>query len=537
MDRDKLRAVEGLTIFLDGKIDEDATKALVIMTAIVLDAFGDSPQPTTLEEAAILMNAAGVLINAGVRASDIEALGSGEEWMTRIVKSGLLIDTRFESAAIYNLANSRLAIAEFEIDPVQGDARDSSHTVTYAQQRFDARERLRLARIELDSAAALADGGRDRGMRLCNLANTLDHSGRWIEAYDAYVRALKADPENGNAAGNAAVLISRAIGAGWDFEGHLCSLYDHYLAMAKANRAGTVAVAGEPAAQRFDEMDLLGTDHPVHDPIMSADPYGQWIIRHRLALVAALEGLGSNGHTGRWDTIGLRSAAAPAPAARPLVIFRILNVLKADYLVARRLAFEADQLVEQDGGRTQHSEDPGVYTDTLDQAVHGEVSAKLVLAHRAALDVLDKTAVAVNEHLQIGDDPRKVWFRRFWFEDKNCTQLRASLISNERLIMPVLAMAELAIDMAEGSLYGHAQDVRNAGTHRFVFVHLGMQDIPTTATMRAMTLDAMRETCHQALTVARAAFLYLVALLDVFEASKATTDEPEDSASRPMPSA
>ncbi|MBF6339294.1 hypothetical protein IU450_25865 [Nocardia abscessus] len=54
-------------------------------------------------------------------------------------------------------------------------------------------------------------------------------------------------------------------------------------------------------------------------------------------------------------------------------------------------------------------------------------------------------------------------------------------------------------------------------------MHHGLADVESTVTMQAITLDAMRETCRQSLTVARAAFLYLlylIALLEVFEAGK-----------------
>ena len=44
------------------------------------------------------------------------------------------------------------------------------------------------------------------------------------------------------------------------------------------------------------------------------------------------------------------------------------------------------------------------------------------MAHRAALDVLDKTAVAVNEHFAVGDRPDKVNFRTFWFEPNKKAQ-------------------------------------------------------------------------------------------------------------------
>ncbi len=523
MDQEKLRATEGAALFLAGKVDDDADRVLVLMAAAVHDAFGECPHVADVQEAATLMNAAGVVINAAERTADTEALRTGETWMSLVVDSGLLENTRFESTALYNLANSRIAIADSHLALAWSDLGESERLAGAVASRFTERERLRLARRDLGIASRLTEDGRERGMQLCNLANTFDHSGRWIEAYDAYVRALDADAGNGNAAGNAAVLIQKVIGSGWDFEGHLCSLYDHYLTMAHTNRAVTVEVAGEAAAQRFDAMTPVGSHEPLSDPHNQTDPYRRWVADHRLALVAAFEGLGAGDASGRWDTIALRSVTTSKCSTTPPPIFGILNILKADYLVARRLAFEADRLIEDTGCWAQHQDDPGIYTETLDYAVYGEVSSKLVLAHRAALDVLDKTAVAVNEHLQVGDDPRKVSFRSFWFENKSRSKLRSSLMDHRELSMGILSMAELAIDMAPGGMYSHAQDVRNAGTHRFVLIHHGITDIETTPTMQAMSLEGMREACHQSMTVARAAFIYLVALIEVFESRKTGT--------------
>ena len=46
-------------------------------------------------------------------------------------------------------------------------------------------------------------------------------------------------------------------------------------------------------------------------------------------------------------------------------IFGALNVLKAEFLVARRLAFQG-QRMHAEAPAHQHADDPGLYTDTLD---------------------------------------------------------------------------------------------------------------------------------------------------------------------------
>lgn len=521
MDEDVLKQIEGLAMFLFEKTDENPDKAAGMIIAVVEENFGAPPVPSSFMEAAVLTNAGSVLINAGSRTDNETALSMGELWMRSVVDSGFLDDTDREGAALYNLANSRIALTDISYTQAQRGADHKERTQAVAEQRIVDKDRLRLARVELTRAEQLTPEPRSKGMQLCNLANVLDHSGRWVEAYDAYVRALHADPENGAAAGNAAVLIQRAIGNGWDFDGHLCSLYDHYLTQAKANRTVTLAVAGERAARKYDAMELLGSDEPVFDP-PHEDPYRDWVAHHRLALIAALEGTGHQSEDGRWDALGLTSVTNTFSSLVAPRIFSILNVLKSDFLVARRMAFEAEQVLDETGGWHLHDSDTGTYTDTLQYEVHGEAASKLVLAHRAALDVLDKTAVAVNDHLDLGDDPRKVWFRRFWFDDKACTRLREDIVKHDGLSTGVLAMAELAVDMSPGGMYEHAQDVRNAGTHRFILVHQGLADVESNLTMQGMTLEAMREACHQSLTVARAAFIYLVALLGVYESRKAT---------------
>ncbi len=452
MDDEALKRIEGLTMFLFEKVDDDPDKAAGIIRAMVEESFGSPPTPTTSTEATVLTNAGSVLINAGSRADSEDDLSEGERWMQTVVDSGLLAGTDREAAALYNLANSRISLTDISYSQALRSAEDHEGRITaVAKQRLADKDRLRLARVELARAASLTTDRRNRGMQLCNLANTLDHSGRWIEAYDAYVRALDADADNGAAAGNAAVLIERAIQNGWDHDGHLCSLFDHYLGRAKANREVTVEVAGEHAARKYDAMELLGSSEAVFDPPHS-NSYREWVARHRLALIAALEGTGPHPESERWDSIGLTSVTDSSTSSTAPRIFSILNVLKGDFLVARRLAFEAEQVLDETDGWRLHESETGTYTDALQYEVHGEAVSKLVLARRAALDVLDKTAVAVNDHLGIGDDPTKIWFRKFWFEDKQCTKLREALVSNEGLSTAILALAELAVDMAPGGI-------------------------------------------------------------------------------------
>ncbi len=131
-----------------------------------------------------------------------------------------------------------------------------------------------------------------RGRALCNLGNLLDESGRWVEAYSAYSDALQADPTNGNAAGNIAELLRRRLGRRVDQRGHLAAVYDHYVAMAQSLRERTIELAGVAAADRWDALELTRSHWHFRHAGDQLDPYQCWIVRHRLALVASVEGSG-----------------------------------------------------------------------------------------------------------------------------------------------------------------------------------------------------------------------------------------------------
>lgn len=536
MTEEKLTAFEKQLFALAADVDTDPKRVLAELPPMVHGFYGQGPIELDGAPAAyVLMQCAGVLIDSAMRVRDAAHLVLADLWLADVLDSYQLEENvKAVSEALYFSANARIGLADIPAEDavralvadVERPGQEVWH-LAHAVARWTGRDLLRDGRYNLTWSARILSGADPdgEGRRWCNLANSLDNSGRWVEAYDTYMKALEADPTNGNAAGNAAVLIGWAIGRGWDFEGHMCSLFDHYLTMAHENRDRTVEVAGEDAAKRFERMELLGAHAPLRVEPAAGDAYQEWVAEHRLALVAGLEGVGASDVEGRWDTINLQQVSgSPADAGMPTIL-DILNVLKGDYLVARRLGFEASRTFAENDGWTQGEDDPGVYTDTLKYAVVGETSAKLVLAHRAALDVLDKTAVALNEHLGIGDPPDKVNFRSFWFEpekkpENRYNALRASLLAHTPITLKVLAMAELAYDMTAGGIHADAQKVRNAGTHRLVMLHQNLHEVDSTLTMRAIPVQEMVDTMLESLSVARAAFIYLVDMISTVEADK-----------------
>ena len=351
----------------------------------------------------------------------------------------------------------------------------------------------------------------ERSRALCNLANELDNAGRWVEAYAAYADALEIDPLNGNAAGNRAQLLLHRLKTSPQQAGHIEAVYELWARQAKDLRAETVRIAGEKTAQLWDELPL--SDEPVvghltHDGDLD-DPYQQWIVRNRLALAPTVEGLGGDGS--RWDSADILQAVQDNDDGLPPQIFAAINVLKAEFIVARRLAFRGEEMTFTADG-SQHPDDTGDYGSTGDGAVYGEGPATLLLAQRSALDLLDKIAVAANEHFKSGLKPERVDFAKYWRDPKTKEMRPAvSTVSGRRAR---LALAEVQRDLAADALYPTARLLRNAGTHRLVHGTFNEPTGATKETFSTVDLDDLQLSTIEALWVARASFLYLIDLID-----------------------
>ena len=459
------------------------------------------------------------LINAGMVSRDADALQLGGKWATAAIEDPTVSEP-MKLAAEYNRANAYTDLVN--IRARERMAADPSLTWRehLVAARWEHRSGLAQARAGLSKVGYGPSGQIDaqgRSTALCNLANTLNESGRWLEAYDMYVAALEADPTNGNAAGNAAKLIGKVADSGWGDTPHLHALHDQYLARALHHRARTVELAGESAAQMWDALTPYGCGTELFHAGDPGDPYQGWVTENRLALAPALEGLGANEEL--WDSAMVRHVRTPMAVTDVPQIFRMLNLLKADFLVARRLAFRA-QIMLHEVPFAQHPDDPGRYVDTLDYAAYGEPTSMLVLAQRSALDVLDKLAVAMNDHLGIEDDPSKIYFRKFWTTKDG--DLRPEWAAYDAARMGFLSLAELAVDISTNGLYAQSQDLRNIGTHRFVLVHHGWQSIAATGAVVPFTIDDVLASAKRALSVARSAYLYVVATIDTIEHNNAT---------------
>ncbi|WP_147362034.1 LA2681 family HEPN domain-containing protein [Clavibacter phaseoli] len=454
-------------------------------------------------------------IDAANRVGSVESLKLGITWAEEVHKADDAAE-RLAVLAGYNMANGLLAIIELD-DQEYAKIPSTKAGLKRAPFKLQHREDLRRLRgLFHRTAQSQWVSPLERSKALTNLGNVLDESSRWVEAYESYSQALSAFPFNGNAAGNAAELLLRRMRRGGGLPGHYAAVYNDYVLKARAFRLYTVAIAGEAAAARWDELPLAeDVGHHSHEGNV-LDEYQQWISRHRLALSGAIEGLGSDNP--QWDDAQPAGVFTQANSASIPAIFSAMNILKAEYLVARRLVFDGESQLLALFRQSENAEtfDTGSYVHTSEYELYGQAPARLILAQRAAVYILDKVAVAANLHFHTGLKPAAISFRNYWF-DRGSGALRKKIPRPAKSTdaSALLALAELSFDMDIEGLYSEATALRNAGTHRLVYLHLLEPGGVSEEAQNTVGLFELIDGCHETLQIIRSAYLYLLDLLDL----------------------
>lgn len=481
-----------------------ATRAMKIAETVTVSSHTDDAK------AALLFSASSVVINSGAYLNDARWLKSGK----LLAEKALAMTTEdqpLHHQCRYNIANATNSLCDQDLPKIEsGSSRIDWEPALIAHHLKNQTNLKEVRREFFEIGQSTAADARTRSAAYCNLGNILDHAGRWAEAYDYYLRALEIDPLNGNAAGNLAQLLSTRINTGIGQTGHIAAVYDKYVALAHDLREGTLMFADSRVAERWDLLKPTESQgHLAHglDPEAADYEYRQWVADLRLALSPAVEGLGTDEL--RWDSSTIEVLYGENFDEMNPPVLGDMNVLKSDFLVSRRLAFEAISQFTSDLAQTD--DDSGYYVETLDYSLYGIQYSKLLLSQRSALDVLDKTAVVANEHFKAGDIPSKVSFRTFWTEKTGV--LREALVKGAGRSQPNLALAELASDMAKDGMYASSQALRNAGTHRIVHAALLATTGVTQDSRSKIDLTELIESTVLALQVTRSAYLYLIDLI------------------------
>lgn len=361
-----------------------------------------------------------------------------------------------QASISYNLANGLVAT-------IGNPPRDRSW-LDHQERTFEKRSEARQYYWKVAQ-----DFGCDPALRTqawTNLANQFSNSYRLSEAQDAWLAALKIDPENGVAASSAARNLM------WIFEQGCSSnlTRDEAMMLAKIalrHQDRVMQYAGAQAAKQIAAFANELGDSAPRSP--HTDPFIAWVERERLTLAPAVELVDPALGKLDWLMLSGISERESGASGMPPPVFAMFNILKSDFILARDMVW---RVINDNPWPTT-----GRFADTLDYATYGPDASALILAHRSALALLDKVAVTANHYFELGQQPDKVNFGKLWRQKPDkvtgiCPLAKTVDTTIRNGVSALYGLVELADDYDnKDGILRPQKDLRNAGTHRFVILH------------------------------------------------------------------
>jgi len=198
-------------------------------------------------------------------------------------------------------------------------------------------------------------------------------------------------------------------------------------------------------------------------------------------------------------------------------LLRTVNEIKERYATARFSLFEALHPLFD----LSPYENMTYYADTLDYAAYGLRVAKVKFALENAFNILDKIAFFLDYYLELKMDENSINFFNIWTEKINGKrQLKKSI--HDRMNSKLMGLYDLSIDLTpEGYLYPIRKS-RNVSTHRYLIPHVEGWRMGTEIDGEDYHLmyEELTEKTIKVLQIARAAVIYMIALINEEESKK-----------------
>jgi len=147
------------------------------------------------ERSALLFMSSSVTLNCAEELGDANIINEGRQVAEKALR-GTTPDQPLHFQCRYNVASAISAGCDLDMPTTSPGTSRVEWEPHLIDNRVAGRLELRDARreyFEIGSSDVADD--HTRSAAYCNLANLLDHSGRWAEAYDFYLRALRRCPD------------------------------------------------------------------------------------------------------------------------------------------------------------------------------------------------------------------------------------------------------------------------------------------------------------------------------------------------------
>jgi hypothetical protein len=355
-----------------------------------------------------------------------------------------------------------------------------------------------------------------RSQAFTNLGNLLWSSYRWAEAYDFYTLALTENSCNGVASSGALKMLRYAIDQEMGDVDLLVEEIEHLASHVKNNLDSIYFYTGGYGAKGIiEEIKDIACVEKNGDTVAN-DEYEKFVVSNNLTLSPTIH---SHLHESKyWDNINISSVTSSLDSGSSVPeLFAMINLLKSDYILARKIFFHASNDLFKETGN---------YNDTLDYARYGVNESALALAQRSALDILDKVAVATLSYLEIGG-AKRTSFKEAWFKKtKNKgerEEFRPAILQEiKNGNTALLALTEVSKDLSnKGGYLAKKQASRNSSTHRFTVLHdLGAIPASETGCLEHFDYDDFLKESLRTLKLARSSVIYFVQMVLIREKEK-----------------
>lgn len=379
-----------------------------------------------------------------------------------------------------------------------------------------------------------------RAQIYCNLGNSLNEAGRFVDALTEWRLALLEQPILGMAHGN--------LGIGLATYGR--SLYDAghtYWFLRAASEELMTAIAGGvgrdgstfPEALHGFSQHLLGVEYHLSHYGVAGDgqlgefplgdsereqKYRRWCLNRTLFL-NPLNDLGP-GSVAANDTLSVPSHRVKGAGITYRASF---NQLVQEFTYARWCLFDGSN------ADTVHFADKGVGLAYNADLSHYSVGLEQVkTAFRFAYSLLDKIAYFINRYWSLNVPERSVYFHSIWYEEakgKQPRMVRSTFETSENL--PLRGLFWLSKDLFEPSMQAVANPVakqlkalRNHLEHKFVKVVAVNVEIENEHKLfedhlsHKISRDDLTDKAEHILRLSRSALIYLSMAMHVEEQRK-----------------
>jgi hypothetical protein len=363
-----------------------------------------------------------------------------------------------------------------------------------------------------------------------NLANALNHIGRFVEAIRHWEESQSSIPTFGMALGNLGLgLASYARCLPGDRE-KLAFLLCSHTALRRATTDPTVTYAPDEysnAAGAFEKtLAQIEADIDVDAVrnVIKLDGFGigrtkqerayrTWALNERLFL-NPLNDLGPHAIAGR-DNLSLPDYVTPID--EPPTLTGLFNQMKQEYVSARWFLYESVQ------ARKTHFSDRAVLLyNTLDYPSYSLAVERAKAAYRIAYSIFDKIAFFLNDYAKLEIPSRQVYFKTIWYSDPLARPLniRPELVTLAN--WPLRGLFWLSKDLFDrdfqDSCEPYAEDlyvIRNCLEHSYLKVHellpspLSSEDWFRDRLAFSVSRDSFISKTHLVLRRVRASLIYL----------------------------